>query len=113
MSVSIPSGTETFGWSEWNGHKHQPIPDTDRWVYLVQYASGSEGWNCVETDAMAFWSLTYSWKQFNQAQGRIDRLNTEFEDLHYYVLMTKSPAEIPVLRALEAKHDFQPSKTKM
>lgn len=108
-STSLPDiSTGSFGWAEWNGHKHQPIPDTDRWVYLVQYASGSEGWNCVSTDAMAFWSLTYSWKQFNQAQGRIDRLNTPFEDLHYHVLMTESVAEKPVIRSLEQKKDFQP-----
>lgn len=99
---------ETFGWAEWNGHKHEPIPKTDRWVYLVQYASGSEGWNCTETDAMVFWSLTYSWKQFWQAQGRIDRLNTPFTDLHYYVFMTDSFAERPVIRSLKMKKDFQP-----
>ena len=102
------SGGTIFGWSEWNGHKHQEIPQTDRWIYLVQYLSGSEGWNCTETDAMAFWSLTYSYKQFNQAQGRIDRLNTPYEDLHYYVLMTDSIAEKPVIRALNQKKDFQP-----
>lgn len=99
---------QTFGWAEWNGHKHEPIPKTDRWVYLVQYSSGSEGWNCTETDAMAFWSLTYSWKQFNQAQGRIDRMNTPFTDLHYYIMMTNSHAEKPVIRSLQMKKDFQP-----
>lgn len=108
QSEQPANGGTTFGWSEWNGHKHQEIPKTDRWIYLVQYLSGSEGWNCVETDAMAFWSLTYSWKQFNQAQGRIDRLNTPYEDLHYYVLMTDSIAEKPVIRALNQKKDFQP-----
>lgn len=99
---------ESFGWAEWNGHKHQEIPETDRWVYLVQYASGSEGWNCIETDAMAFWSLTYSWKQLEQAKGRIDRLNTPFKDLWYHILMTNSPAEKPVIASLNQKKDFQP-----
>ena len=74
----------------------------------MQYASGSEGWNCVSTDAIVFWSLTYSWKQFWQAQGRIDRLNTLYKDLYYYILMTKSHAEKPVLNSLEMKRDFQP-----
>ena len=77
-------------------------------MYLVQYTSGSEGWNCVETDTMVFWSLTYSWKQFWQAQGRIDRLNTPFKVLHYYVLLTKSMAERPVIMSLNKKEDFQP-----
>ncbi len=98
----------SFGWAEWNGHKHEPIPETDRWVYLVQYASGSEGWNCIDTDAMAFWSLTYSWKQWEQAKGRIDRVNTPFIDLHYYVLLSDSYAEKPVMMSLNKKHDFQP-----
>jgi hypothetical protein len=98
----------SFGWAEWNGHKHEAIPDTDRWVYLVQYASGSEGWNCIDTDAMAFWSLTYSWKQLEQAKGRIDRMNTPFIDLHYYFMMTDSMAEKPVRMALDKKRDFQP-----
>lgn len=106
LKLSASGGS--FGWAEWNGHKHEPIPDTDRWVYLVQYASGSEGWNCITTDAMAFWSLTYSWKQFQQAQGRIDRMNTPFTDLHYYIMMTDSMAEKPVKMSLDKKRDFQP-----
>ena len=110
-NITMPQSVDvggSFGWAEWNGHKHEPIPDTDRWVYLVQYASGSEGWNCIETDAMAFWSLTYSWKQFEQAQGRIDRVNTPFTDLHYYVMLSDSMAEKPVIASLNKKRDFQP-----
>lgn len=106
-----PSGTPSdasFGWAEWNGHKHQDIPDTDRWVYLVQYQSGAEGWNCIETDAMAFWSLTYSWKLYEQAQCRTDRLNTPYKDLHYYIMTAHSPAEDPVMASLAQKKDFQP-----
>lgn len=103
-----PGTFGSFGWAEWNGHKHQPIPETDSWVYLVQYASGSEGWNCIDTNQMAFWSLTYSHKQYKQARGRIDRLNTPYSDLHYHVLMTDSLAEKPVIKSLEQKKDFQP-----
>lgn len=92
--------------AEWNGHKHQPIPQSDKWVYLVQYQSGAEGWNCTETDAMAFFSLTYSYRSFEQAQGRIDRLDTPFTDLHYYVLRSDSHFDKAVYRALQHKRDF-------
>jgi hypothetical protein len=108
LQETLANPAKTFDWAEWNGHKHQPLPQSESWIYLVQYTSGSEGWNCTETDSMAFWSLTYSWKQWNQAMGRIDRLNTPFNDLHYYVMMTNSPAEMPVMTALDEKHDFQP-----
>jgi hypothetical protein len=99
-----------FEIAEWNGHKHQEIPETDRWVYLVQYVAGSEGWNCVATDAMVFYSLTYSYKNFHQAHGRIDRLNTTFTDLHYYTLVSKSLIDRAVMGSLRKKKSFNESK---
>lgn len=100
---------KTFAVAEWNGHKHEPIPDTDRWVYLVQYTAGSEGWNCVETNVVIFWSLTYSYKQWHQAFGRIDRLNTPFTNLHYYILMSNSLIDKAVMRSLKDKKSFNES----
>lgn len=95
--------------SEWNGHRHEKIPMGDCWAYLVQYAAGSEGWNCVATDTMIFFSQNYSYKSMVQARGRIDRLNTPYSDLYYFTLKTEAPIDRAIGMALKQKREFNES----
>lgn len=102
-SIKFGKGTIV---AEWNGHAHEPVPDSEKWIYLVQYTAGCEGWNCVSTNAMVFYSQNYSYKVMEQAAGRIDRLNTKFTDLYYYILKSRAPIDIAVARAIKEKKQF-------
>lgn len=101
---------EAFDVAEWSGHAHEAVPTSNKWVYLVQYTAGCEGWNCIKTDTIIFYSQNYSYKVVTQAAGRIDRLNTPYKDLYYYHFKSRSGIDLAISKALRDKKKFNENR---
>lgn len=109
LAIELNADGAFWKYGEWNGFRHDPLPDGQKWIYAVQYIAGAEGWNCIETDTIIFFSQSYSYKAMIQAAGRIDRLNTGYHDLYYYYFTTDSQIDFAIRKALKNKKNFNES----
>lgn len=107
LNLAYPEGTIV---AQYNGHCHDKLPESDRWVYIVQYTSGCEAWNTISTDTIIFYSQNYSYKVLVQASGRIDRLTTPYTELHYYHLKSYASIDVAITKALRQKKKFNERK---
>ena len=107
LNLGYAEGVEV---AEWTGHAHQPVPDSEKWVYICQYNSAAEGWECTKTNVVIFYSQSYSYKTMTQAAGRVDRLNTPYDELRYYYFKSRSGIDLAISRSLSEKKNFNEGK---
>lgn len=109
-SITYINDGDCLDVAEWSGHAHQPVPDSEKWVYLVQYTAGCDGWNCIKTDTIVFYSQSVSYKTMEQASGRINRLNTPYKDLYYYHIKSRSGIDLAISKTLKSKKNFNENR---
>lgn len=94
-----------------DGQKHE-LPPKSAWeglsrsITLAQYQSGSQGVEMTYADTIVYFSPTYSYMNYEQSQGRINR-NGQTKKMTLYLLRAPSTIERDIWGALKEKRDFQ------
>jgi len=87
------------------------IPTKNDWsdiknsVTIVQYQAGSAGIELQYANVVVFYSLTYSYQDYEQALGRCYR-NGQDKKVTAYRFMAKDTIEMAIFGALRNKKDF-------
>src|SRR5690625_3155867 len=87
------------------------IPDKNDWntlnnsVTIVQYQAGSAGIELQYANVVVFYSLTYSYQDYEQSLGRCYR-NGQNKKVTAYRFMTRDSIEMAIFKTLKNKRDF-------
>lgn len=94
-----------------DGEKHE-VPGKDKWgglrrtITLAQYQSGSTGIELTYAATTVYFSPTYSYSNYEQSIGRIER-HGQSKKMTLYLLCAPTTLEKDVWAALRNKKDFQ------
>lgn len=94
-----------------DGEKHE-VPTKDNWaalnrtITLAQYQSGSTGIELTYAATTVYFSPTYSYSNYQQSVGRINR-NGQTQKMTLYLLCAPATVERDIWGALREKSDFQ------
>ena len=94
-----------------DGERHEVPPkevwgELDRTITLAQYQSGSTGIEMTYAATIVYFSPTYSYSNYEQSVGRINR-NGQSRKMTLYLLCAPATIEKDVWAALRNKSDFQ------
>ncbi|MGI9028173.1 MAG: DEAD/DEAH box helicase family protein [Candidatus Saccharimonadales bacterium] len=94
-----------------DGEKHE-VPNKDNWatlkrtITLAQYQSGSTGIELTYAATTVYFSPTYSYSNYEQSIGRINR-HGQTHKMTLYLLCAVATVEREIWAALRSKSDFQ------